>query len=167
MVMNGDVWKTAFVGIGSNLEGPKNQVLNAIEALDARLQCSIVRCSSLYSTEPIGLMEQPEFINAVCKISTSLSPVELLQVLLDLENSLGRVRTGLINGPRSIDLDLLLYECEIHRTDFLTLPHPRMHERRFVLQPLVELDRLIEIPNRGKAIELIKLCTRQKVIKLQ
>lgn len=159
-------WKTAFVGIGSNLDQPRQQVLNAIDAINQQHQCTVTDRSSLYATEPIGFEDQPEFVNAACKLKTNLIPIELLRLLLQLESTLGRIRTGQVNGPRRIDLDLLLYEQRIMNTTELVLPHPRMHERRFVLQPLVEIEPDIEIPIYGSAMELKQLCKQQRVVKL-
>ncbi len=160
-------WNTAFVGIGSNLEHPKQQVQDAIDAIDQQAWCLVTARSSLYMTEPIGFLDQPEFVNAACKLKTSLDPVELLNALLQLESTLGRIRTEQVNGPRHIDLDLLLYEERIMNSAQLVLPHPRMHERRFVLQPLIEIEPTITIPNFGSAEKLNQLCKHQNVVKLQ
>lgn len=156
----------AYIGIGSNLDDPAYQVANAIDNIDQWKGCAVSKRSSLYRTAPIGFADQPEFVNAACMLSTRLSPLELLKALLKLENTLGRIRTGPINGPRLIDLDLLLYENESISTAELELPHPRMHERRFVLEPLVEIDPEIVIPSRGKAVDLLVACNDQQVEKL-
>ena len=158
-------WKYAYVGIGSNLGNSEQQVLNAIDALNQQDKCRVSDCSSLYSTAPIGIEDQPDFVNAVCKLRTEMDHFELLENLLIIERELGRVRTGQINGPRSIDLDLLLFEGQTCNTERLELPHPRMHERRFVLEPLLEIDSDIFIPGRGKGVDLLASCAHQQVAK--
>ena len=161
------MWQTAYVGIGSNLENPKLQVQQAIDVMDQHQKCKVVARSSLYQTDPVGFEDQPEFINAVCQLSTTLEPLGLLRALLNVESNLGRVRTGQVNGPRKIDLDILLYGNQILNLHDLILPHPRMHERRFVLQPLIELSPDIEIPKLGTAVDLLEYCEQQRVLKLQ
>ena len=161
------IWQTAYVGIGSNLENPKLQVQQAIDVIDQHQSCKVVARSSLYQTDPVGFEDQPKFVNAVCQLSTRLEPLGLLRALLNIESSLGRVRTGQVNGPRNIDLDILLYESQILNLHDLILPHPRMHERRFVLQPLIELSPDIEIPKLGKAVDLLEYCGQQGILKLQ
>ncbi len=158
-------WKYAYVGIGSNLENPEQQVLKAMEVLNQQDKCRVRHRSSLYSTAPIGFEDQPDFVNAVCKLRTEMGHFELLELLLRIETELGRVRTGQINGPRSIDLDLLLYEGQTCHTEKLELPHPRMHERRFVLEPLLEIDSDIFIPGRGRGVDLLASCANQQVAK--
>ncbi len=159
-------WKNAYVGIGSNLGNSEQQVLNAIDLLDQHDKCRVCDRSSLYSTAPIGFEDQPNFVNAVCKLRTEMGHFELLELLLKIEAQFGRVRTVQINGPRSIDLDLLLYENQTCYTERLVLPHPRMHERRFVLEPLLEIDSDIFIPGRGRGVDLLTACAHQKVAKL-
>lgn len=158
-------WKYAYVGIGSNLGNSEQQVLNAMQVLNQQDKCRVCDRSSLYSTAPIGFEDQPDFVNAVCKLRTEMSHFELLELLLKIETELGRVRTGQINGPRSIDLDLLLYEGQTCYTEKLELPHPRMHERRFVLEPLLEIDSDIFIPGRGRGVDLLASCAHQQVAK--
>ena len=106
-------------------------------------------------TEPVGVTDQPEFVNGAVSLETTLSPRELLDALLRVERELGRVRSGERWGPRTIDLDLLLYGEEVVDEPGLTVPHPRLHERRFALEPLVELEPGLEIPRRGKVSELL------------
>ena len=158
--------KDVYVGIGSNLDDPIDQVSKAIEKIDQHTECTVSKRSSLYRTAPIGFVDQPDFVNAVCKLSTGLCPIELLRELLKLEMTLGKVRPDQVNGPRSIDLDLLLYENESINSPELELPHPRMHERGFVLQPLIEIEPALVIPNHGKAVDLLALCSDQQVEKL-
>lgn len=129
---------TAYVGLGSNLGDRLQYLESAVTHLHARDGIRVTRCSSVYETAPVGLTEQPHFLNMAIELETSLSPESLLDVLLGVEHALGRVRT-VRWGPRTIDLDLLLYDDVEMRTDRLELPHPRMAERAFVLVPLVEL----------------------------
>jgi len=128
----------AYVGMGSNLDGPQRQVTQAFSELDAIPRTRLVKRSSLYRSEPIGHAAQPEFVNAVAAIDTSLAPEGLLGELQAIEARHGR-RRGLPNAPRTLDLDLLLYEDRVVASPRLTLPHPRMHERAFVLRPLADL----------------------------
>jgi len=125
-----------FVALGSNLGDPADNLRTALASLPSAV--SVQDVSSAYSTEPVGLREQPDFLNAVVRLRTALEPRELLAELKRIEADMGRQRTVLF-GPRTIDLDLLMYdELEVDETG-LHLPHPRMHERRFVLEPLAEI----------------------------
>ena len=153
----------AYIGVGSNLDGPECQVLNAMKAIDHLPNCEVTHTSRLYASEPIGYAHQPEYVNAVCSIKTSETPTDLLRQLLELEVRLGRVRVNQPNRPRSIDLDLLLYDTEVIDSDNLKLPHPRMHQRRFVLEPLLEISPHAIIPNRGKASTWLAQCANQHV----
>ena len=129
----------AFVGIGSNLGDREGNLRRAIELLSAEEGIEVVAVSELRETEPVGPVEQGPFLNGAVQLETSLGPRELLARLLAVENRLGRVR-GERWGPRTIDLDLLLYGVETIEEPGLTVPHPRLHERRFALEPLVDLD---------------------------
>jgi 2-amino-4-hydroxy-6-hydroxymethyldihydropteridine diphosphokinase len=129
---------TAFVGLGSNLGDPAAQIRSAIRALAALPETRLVRRSSLYRNPPAGYLDQPEFINAVARIETRLAPRDLLEELLAIERAHGRVR-DFPNGPRTLDLDILLYGERTVREPGLTIPHPRMLERAFVLLPLAEI----------------------------
>lgn len=164
--MSGRNEALAYVGIGSNLDDPVSQVDQAIERIQQSEHCTVVARSSLYVTEPVGYDDQPNFINAVCQIATSLTPLSLLNYLLQTEQKQGRVRTELQFGPRRIDLDLLLFAQESIEAQDLIVPHPRMHERRFVLEPLVEIDPLVEIPGKGRAIDFLEYCSDQNVNKI-
>jgi 2-amino-4-hydroxy-6-hydroxymethyldihydropteridine diphosphokinase len=140
----------SFVGLGANLEDPRAQIDRALELLAAEEGIEVVAVSALRETDPVGYEDQPRFLNGAAELRTSLAPRELLERLLAIERSLGRVRgEGPRFGPRTIDLDLLLYGDEIVREDGLEVPHPRLHERRFALEPLAELDPALEIPGRG------------------
>lgn len=129
----------AYVALGSNLNDPRAQVLCAMDAIDHIEGCRVIKRSQLYITKPVGYLNQPDFINAVVELQTSLAPLDLLQALQGIEQHQGRVRE-FKNGPRTIDLDLILYENIVMETQHLTLPHPRMHERDFVLNPLEEIN---------------------------
>ncbi len=129
---------TCYIGLGSNLENPQQQILSAIEQLRAIKNTIIKKCSSLYHTKAIGNESQPDFVNAVIEIETTLSPHELLQQLLIIEQQHGRKRIEKW-GPRTLDLDILLFDSIVLTTDELTIPHPRMLERAFVLVPLFEI----------------------------
>jgi 2-amino-4-hydroxy-6-hydroxymethyldihydropteridine diphosphokinase len=146
----------AFVGIGSNLGEPERQIAEALDLLRAEDGIDVVAVSSLRETEPVGYRDQPNFLNAAAALETELSPRELLGRLLGIERRLGRERgTGPRFGPRTIDLDLLLYGDETVDEPGLTVPHPRLAERRFALEPLAELDPLLEIPGHGSVQALL------------
>ena len=147
---------TAFVGIGSNLGEPERQIAAALEQLAAEDGIDVVAVSTLRETEPVGYLDQPNFVNGAAKLETELAPSELLERLLAIEGRLGRVRgEGPRFGPRTIDLDLLLYGDESIAEPGLTVPHPRMWERRFVLEPLAELAPALEIPGIGPVQALL------------
>ena len=151
--------KQAFVALGSNLADPISQVESAFAALENLPNTRVVKKSSLYKTAPIGyeaeqLNQIPDFINAVAELETNLAPLELLDALLEIENQAGRVRP-FPNAPRVLDCDLLLYENVSMESTKLILPHPRMHQRGFVLLPLFEIAAQLSIPNHGKIATLI------------
>jgi 2-amino-4-hydroxy-6-hydroxymethyldihydropteridine diphosphokinase len=147
--------KQAFVALGSNLENPIEQVQKAFVALSHLPGTRLVKQSSLYRTAPIDCIDAaPDFINAVAEIETELSPQVLLDALHEIENGAGRERPY-INAPRVLDCDLLLYENVVLNTVKLTLPHPRMHTRGFVLLPLFEIAPHLILPNHGKIAPLI------------
>lgn len=129
----------AYIGLGSNLDDPSAQLLSALSTIHKHTQISIQACSHLYASEPMGPKDQPEFINAVCKVTTSLTPIELLDALQNIENEHGRKREGEQWGPRTLDLDILLFNNITMSNDRLTLPHYDMVHREFVLVPLFEL----------------------------
>lgn len=145
---------TAFVGIGSNLGDRETNLRRAIELLSAEDGIEVVAVSEIRETEPVGPVEQGPFLNGAVQLETSLSARELLERLLSVENRLGRVRAERW-GPRTIDLDLLIYGDERIDEPGLTVPHPRLHERRFVLEPLADLDPGLEIPGQGSASALL------------
>jgi 2-amino-4-hydroxy-6-hydroxymethyldihydropteridine diphosphokinase len=128
----------AYVGIGSNLQDPRAQVLAALEELDRLPHSRVVKKSSLYRSAPVGHAAQPDFVNAVAQLETALPAERLLAELQEVEARHGRERS-FANAPRTLDLDLLLYGNATLALPGLTLPHPRMHERAFVLKPLLEI----------------------------
>lgn len=141
---------TAYVALGSNLNDPERQLHMAIDALSQLPQSRLIVVSSFYQTAPVGFIQQPDFINAVACIETTLAPSELFEYLQNIENAQGRQRHQK-NGPRTLDLDLLLYGMEVMNTPDLIIPHPRMHERAFVLVPLLEIAPEIVLPDGQKA----------------
>ncbi len=152
----------AYVGLGANLGKPRRQLLAALEELGRIPQTRVTARSSLYRSAPIGYPDQPDYVNAVAKLETGLRPEELFARLQEIERGHGRKRS-FRNAPRSLDLDLLLYGGERIDTPALTVPHPRMHQRAFVLVPLLELDPSAVIPGRGNATELLRSCATQAV----
>ena len=144
----------AFIGVGSNLADPLAQVRQALIELESIPGTRVTARSSLYRTSPVGYLEQPDFINAAASVQTTLSPQALLAALLAIENRHGRRRT-MRNAPRTLDLDLLLYGEVVLDQDGLTLPHPRLHERAFVLAPLAEIAPGAMVPGRGRARDLL------------
>ena len=141
----------AFVALGSNLGEREAMIREALEALAALPQTELLRASSLYDTEPVGDVDQPNFLNAVAQLDTDLPPRQLLWNLLLIEKRLGRERTRPW-GPRTIDLDLLLYGDEVIEEDDLRVHHPEMIRRAFVLVPLVELDPILVHPGTGETM---------------
>lgn len=138
-----------YVGLGANLGDREASIRRAAEAIGA------TRLSTIRETEPWGLVDQPRFLNAVAELETELTPRALLARLLEVERELGRVRGGRRWGPRAIDLDLLLYGEETIDEEGLEVPHPRLHERLFVLEPLAELDPRLVVPGRGEVLALL------------
>ena len=145
---------TAFVALGSNIDNPREQVLKAFAELDEIADTRVVARSSLYRTAPVGYLDQPDFVNAVAQLETLLPPLALLQELFAIERAHGRVRE-FKNAPRTLDLDLLSYGTLVMNESGLALPHPRLHERAFVLFPLNEIAPSFEIPGRGTVSRLL------------
>ena len=143
-------WVTAYVGLGSNLDEPVQQVRRALQELDRLPATRCVRHSALYHTRPLGPQDQPDYINAVAQLATGLAPEPLLDALQSLEQRHRRVRQGPRWGPRTLDLDLLLYDTLQMSTERLILPHPELTRRAFVLLPLAEVaPRTLKIPGCG------------------
>ncbi len=145
----------AYVGLGSNLDHPLRQLRNALSALSALDGARLLRHSRPYRSAPWGMLDQPDFFNAVAELQTALPAPQVLDALLSIERAFGRRRDGARWGPRVIDLDLLLYGNHTIRQPGLGVPHPRMAERAFALLPLAELDARIEIPGYGAAGDLL------------
>ena len=139
----------AYVGLGANLGDRESAIRKAAELIGAR------RLSAIRETEPWGLECQPRFLNAVAELETDLPPRALLERLLEVERAFGRTRAGPRYGPRTIDLDLLLYGPECIDEPGLTVPHPRLHERVFAVEPLVELDPDLVVPGKGNVLTLL------------
>lgn len=152
----------AFVALGANLGNPLITVIAASAALDSIAESRRVATSSLYRTAPIGLKNQPDFINAVVALETRLAPQALLEHLFAIEFQFGRQRS-VRNAPRTLDLDLLLHGSSVVATSTLTLPHPRMHERAFVLAPLAEIAPQAFIPGHGTVAALLQACAGQQI----
>jgi 2-amino-4-hydroxy-6-hydroxymethyldihydropteridine diphosphokinase len=157
--------RCAYVGLGSNLDDPVRQVLAAFEELDRLPQTRVTARSSLYRTAPIGKLDQSDFINAVARLDTDLAAVDLLRALVEIEVKHGRVRRER-DAPRTLDLDLLLYAQQAIRQPGLEVPHPRLHERAFVLVPLSEIDPDLVIPSRGRIADLLAAVADQRVSRI-
>lgn len=156
----------AYIGLGSNLADPVAQLSRALEALDKLPQTRLMKNSSLYRSAPVGYLDQPDFINAVAQVETALSPRTLLDALLALELECGRTRE-FQNAPRTLDLDVLMYDDLVHHEHGLTVPHPQMHLRAFVLQPLLEIAPDCLIPGVGAAAEAMAGCVGQQLERLK
>jgi 2-amino-4-hydroxy-6-hydroxymethyldihydropteridine diphosphokinase len=153
---------SAYVGIGSNVGEPRAQVLAALAKLGGMPRTRLVGQSSLYASAPLGYADQPQFVNAVAALDTELPAMRLLHELQALETAQGR-RRSFKNAPRTLDLDILLYGDVVLQHPALTLPHPRMHERAFVLRPLVELAPQVVIPGIGAAAACLANCADQHI----
>ena len=145
----------AFVGLGANLGPREVTLLRAVDLLAAEDEIDVLAVSQLRETDPVGVAGQPRYLNGAALLETTLEPRALLDVLLRVERELGRVRDGMRWGPRTIDLDLLVYGSEVVDEPGLGVPHPRLHERRFALEPLVDLDSELEIPGRGRVSDVL------------
>lgn len=155
-----------YVGVGSNLGNPVENVASAVTALGKLPSASSLVCSSFFTSEPIGYENQADFVNAVCMLETRMQPQQLLETLHQIEQKAGRQRDGVRWGPRTLDLDLLLYGDSVISTPTLVVPHPRMHERAFVLYPLQEISPYLEIPGAGTVAELAGRCSEQKCVRM-
>lgn len=155
----------AYIALGANLGDPAATVNAAFAALDRLPHSRLLAKSALYRTAPVGIADQPEFVNAAARLETTLAPEALLDALLDIEQAFGRVRAER-NGPRTLDLDLLLYDELCLATPRLTLPHPRLHLRAFVLQPLAELAPDLALPGRGRLAAWLPAVANQGIRKI-
>jgi 2-amino-4-hydroxy-6-hydroxymethyldihydropteridine diphosphokinase len=144
-----------YIGLGSNLGDREATIRRALELLAADGAIEVEAMSSLRETEPVGYVDQPRFLNGAAALRTELAPRAVLERLQAVEAALGRDRTGRRFGPRTIDLDLLLYDGVQVNEPGLEIPHPRLVERRFVLEPLAELDSTLEVPGRGSVQALL------------
>ena len=155
-----------WIGLGSNMGQAADQVEQAIAALTDAPGLELTARSSLYRTAPVGNVDQPDFINAVVRASCRIGCYVLLEALQEIEKRFGRSRDGERFGPRSLDLDLLMYADQTVSSPQLELPHPRMHERLFVLEPLTEIEGDITVPGRGRLSVLRQACLDQRVQRL-
>jgi 2-amino-4-hydroxy-6-hydroxymethyldihydropteridine diphosphokinase len=144
-----------YIGLGSNLGDRAATIRAALDRLDGDADIELLAVSSLRETDPVGFEDQPRFLNGAAALRTELAPRELLDRMLEVERGLGRVREGARYGPRTIDLDLLLYGDAVVDEPGLEIPHPRLAERVFVLEPLLELDPHLEVPGRGRVQALL------------
>jgi 2-amino-4-hydroxy-6-hydroxymethyldihydropteridine diphosphokinase len=155
----------SFIGLGSNLGESGNQIAQALVRLDQLPGTRLLAQSALYRSAPVGYLDQPDFVNAVAKIATSLAPQALLAALLQIERECGRERT-FANAPRTLDLDVLLYDDRQIHEHGLTVPHPQMHLRAFVLLPLLDIEPDCVIPAVGSAREAMQGCLNQVLVRL-
>jgi 2-amino-4-hydroxy-6-hydroxymethyldihydropteridine diphosphokinase len=149
------VMPLVYIGLGSNLGDRRATIRRALELLESRGDIELEAVSSLRETDPVGYADQPRFLNGAAALRTELAPRALLERLHEVERELGRDRSGPRYGPRTIDLDLLLYGADEIDENGLEIPHPRLTERRFVLEPLAELDSALEVPGRGQVRALL------------
>ncbi|HEC13191.1 MAG TPA: 2-amino-4-hydroxy-6-hydroxymethyldihydropteridine diphosphokinase [Acidiferrobacteraceae bacterium] len=153
----------AYIGLGSNLDDPVAQLQRARRSLASLSGTRLLDCSSLYMTAPTGFEDQADFANAVCCVGTNLPAMDLLAELQMIEDRQGRIRDGLRDGPRTLDLDLLLYGLQIISQDKLEIPHPRLHQRAFVLYPLAEIAKNIRVPGLETVSALLDACPPQRI----
>jgi 2-amino-4-hydroxy-6-hydroxymethyldihydropteridine diphosphokinase len=159
------VGRRCFIALGANLGDPVLTVRAAILALRELPQTEFIAASSLYRTAPVGLRHQPDFINAVVELIAVSPAPTFLETLFEIEARFGR-RRSVKNAPRTLDLDLLLYGDQCSDDPQLTLPHPRLHERAFVLAPLAEIAPQLVIPGRGRVADLLLQCAGQRIERL-
>lgn len=155
-----------FIALGANLAEPRSQILKAIEALQHLPESELLSCSPLYSSSPMGPQDQPDYINAVVRLKTSLQPHVLLDAMQRIELEQGRVRKDERWGPRTLDLDLLLYGQQIIQDERLTVPHYGMTQRAFVLVPLFDIAPALTLPDGRQLAELVAVCDRSTLFRL-
>jgi 2-amino-4-hydroxy-6-hydroxymethyldihydropteridine diphosphokinase len=155
----------AFVALGSNLADPIQQIHAAVTALAGLPHCHLLQVSPLYTSRPMGPQDQPDYINAVVQLETTLEPLELLDALQQIELAQGRVRKQHW-GARTLDLDILLIDNRVLQSDRLTIPHYGMHERAFVLLPLFDIAPDLQLPDGRRIVELVAHCDHAGLIKL-
>jgi 2-amino-4-hydroxy-6-hydroxymethyldihydropteridine diphosphokinase len=156
---------TVYLGLGSNQSDPINQIKNATELIEKIETSKITKKSSLYESLPVGYLDQPNFINQVISLQTSLSPAELFERFQQIEFQLKRVKK-IVNGPRTIDIDILLFNQEIILTNDLTIPHPRMLDRAFVMIPLLEIEPNILVPKISNLKEILGKLDKKTLTKI-
>lgn len=159
-------WIPAYIGLGSNMNNPGLQLSKAIKTLGSQAQVKVVSVSSFYQSRPYGDIKQDDFINAVVAVLTTLNSLDLLQLMLKIETEMGRVRNQHW-GPRIIDLDLLVYSDETSDNVDLTLPHPEMSKRNFVLMPLAEIAEDIMVPGCARVSSMLENIATTNIIKLE
>lgn len=155
----------AYIGLGSNLNNPKEQIKQALMALDGSEDVSVVGLSSLYQSKPVDGSDQPDYLNAVCKVNTHLTALELLHVCQHIEQSQHRVREKKW-GARTIDLDIIIYGAQVIASKQLVVPHPEMMNRHFVLVPLYEIEPDLDVPVLGPLEELMDKIDTNGLVKL-
>lgn len=158
---------TVYIGLGSNLAEPKQQITQAIKSLNDIANSQIIAISSLYGSKPMGPQDQPDYVNAVLALTTSLEPHALLDALQNIEQESGRERKEERWGPRTLDLDIILFGKHIINTERLTVPHYGMKEREFVLIPLVEIAPTLTLPDNTPLIELANNIATNGLVKLK
>jgi 2-amino-4-hydroxy-6-hydroxymethyldihydropteridine diphosphokinase len=158
---------TVYIGIGSNMDSPLEQVKHAMLELNSLPETHCIRQSACYCSAPMGPQDQPDYINAVVALETRLSPKTLLRQLQILEKSHGRVRDGSRWGPRTLDLDILLYADEVIDVPGMQIPHPGILQRNFVLFPLYEVAPEIIIPGVGRLQDVIRQCSPDGLMRLE
>jgi 2-amino-4-hydroxy-6-hydroxymethyldihydropteridine diphosphokinase len=158
-----DRWQPAYIGVGSNLEDPRTQALTALARLGDLPKTRLVLASRLFRSRPFGKVAQPDFVNAVAGVLTELDPQALLSELHAIESAMGRPKRHERWGPRIIDLDLLAYGRERRHEAELTLPHPGIVERNFVLYPLAEIAPELELPGLGRVADLAAAVTAEGI----
>jgi len=161
-----ETWQPDYIGVGSNLEDPRAQVLAALQRLEKLPQTRLISTSRLYRSRPFGPVAQPDFVNAAAGVLTRLDPPALLEELKAIEKAMGRPESHEHWGPRIIDLDLLAQGCERSSDQLLTLPHPGIVERNFVLYPLAEIAPDLDLPGLGRVADLAALLTADGLTRL-
>ena len=156
----------AYIGLGSNMNSPVKQIKSAITSIEEIIYTKIIGVSSLYKSKPVGPQNQDDYINAVIKIETKLVPYQLLECLHDIEEKHGRIRKEHW-GPRILDLDILIFGNEIMVDEKLTIPHPEIENRSFVLAPLIEIDPDCIIPKKGLASDLLATIGKDNIVQIQ
>ena len=156
----------AYIGLGSNMNSPVKQIKSAITSIEEIISTKIIGMSSLYKSKPVGPQNQDDYINAVIKIETKLVPYQLLECLHDIEEKHGRIRKEHW-GPRILDLDILIFGNKVMVDEKLTIPHPEIENRSFVLAPLIEIDPDCIIPKKGLASDLLATIGKDNIVQIQ